>query len=159
MTATNDRRAAAARTHDAGPRVRGRARRRALRSICNAATVRSPRWPSTRPSLHSSRRARRSRRIRDLVGPRNGPTRTSLRRGVEAAVRAGFEAEAVVAAADSVAGVWGAVLDVAAERDAAVIVAGRRGISRVQSALMGSVSNGLVNHAPISVLVVPHAKA
>jgi nucleotide-binding universal stress UspA family protein len=74
--------------------------------------------------------------------------------GVEAAVRAGFEAEAVVAAADSVAGVWGAVLDVAAERDAAVIVAGRRGISRVQSALIG-----LVNHAPISVLVVPHAKA
>jgi nucleotide-binding universal stress UspA family protein len=51
------------------------------------------------------------------------------------------------------------VLDVAAERDAAVIVAGRRGISRVQSALMGSVSNGLVKHAPISVLVVPHAKA
>ena len=79
--------------------------------------------------------------------------------GVEAAVRAGFEAEAVVAAADSVAGVWGAVLDVAAEREAAAIVAGRRGISRVQSALMGSVSNGLVNHAPISVLVVPHAKA
>jgi len=79
--------------------------------------------------------------------------------GVEAAVRAGFEAEAVVAAADSVAGVWGAVLDVAAEREAAVIVAGRRAISRVQSALIGSVSNGLVNHAPISVLVVPHAKA
>jgi len=79
--------------------------------------------------------------------------------GVEAAVRAGFEAEAVVAAADSVAGVWGAVLDVASEREATVIVAGRRGISRVQSALMGSVSSGLINHAPISVLVVPRAKA
>jgi nucleotide-binding universal stress UspA family protein len=79
--------------------------------------------------------------------------------GVEAAERAGVEAEAVVAAADSIAGVWGAVIDVASEREAAVIVAGRRGISRVQSALMGSVSNGLVNHAPISVLVVPHTKA
>jgi nucleotide-binding universal stress UspA family protein len=79
--------------------------------------------------------------------------------GVEAAERAGFEAEAVVAAADSVAGVWGAVLDVASENGAAVIVAGHRGISRVQTALMGSVSNGLVNHAPLPVLVVPRATA
>lgn len=79
--------------------------------------------------------------------------------GVGAAERAGFEAEAVVAAADSVAGVWGAVIDVAAEREAALIVVGRRGISRVQSALMGSVSNGLVNHAPVPVLVVPRARA
>lgn len=78
--------------------------------------------------------------------------------GVEAADRAGFEAEAVVAAADSIAGVWGAVIDVAAEREAVVIVAGRRGVSRVQSALMGSVSNGLVNHAPVPVVVVPRAK-
>jgi nucleotide-binding universal stress UspA family protein len=79
--------------------------------------------------------------------------------GVEAANRAGFEAEAVVAAADSVADVWGAVIDIASEQGASVIVAGRRGISRVRSALMGSVSSGLVNHAPMSVLVVPHAKA
>jgi nucleotide-binding universal stress UspA family protein len=79
--------------------------------------------------------------------------------GVEAASRAGFEAEAVVAAADSVADVWGAVIDVATERGASVIVAGRRGISRVRSALMGSVSNGLVNHAPMCVLVVPRATA
>jgi nucleotide-binding universal stress UspA family protein len=78
--------------------------------------------------------------------------------GLEAAARAGFDAEAVVAAADSVAGVWSAVIDVASEREAAVIVAGRRGISRVESALIGSVSNGLVNHAPISVLLVPRAK-
>jgi nucleotide-binding universal stress UspA family protein len=77
--------------------------------------------------------------------------------GVEAAERAGFEAEAIVAAADSVAGVWGAVIDVAAECDAGAIVAGRRGVSRVRSALMGSVSNGLVNHAPIPVLVIPRA--
>ena len=54
--------------------------------------------------------------------------------GVEAAQRAGFEAEAVVAAADSVAGVWGAVIDVASEREAGTIVAGRRGVSRVRSA-------------------------
>jgi nucleotide-binding universal stress UspA family protein len=79
--------------------------------------------------------------------------------GVAAAERAGFEAEAVVAAADSVADVWGAVIDVASEREAGVIVVGRRGISRVQSALMGSVSNGLVNHAPVPVLVVPRVKA
>jgi nucleotide-binding universal stress UspA family protein len=79
--------------------------------------------------------------------------------GVEAAERAGFEAEAVVAAADSVAAVWGAVIDVASEREAGAIIAGRRGVSRVRSALMGSVSNGLVNHAPMPVLLVPHAHA
>src|SRR5689334_1453489 len=42
--------------------------------------------------------------------------------GVDAASRAGFEAEAVLAAADSVAGVWGAVIEVASERGANVIV-------------------------------------
>jgi nucleotide-binding universal stress UspA family protein len=75
--------------------------------------------------------------------------------GVEAAKQAGFEAEAVVKTADSMTGVWKALLDVAEEKGAAAVVAGHRGISRFSSALLGSVSNGLVNHAQIPVLVVP----
>ena len=78
--------------------------------------------------------------------------------GVEAATRAGFEAEAVVDTADSMTGVWRTVIDVAEKRDASVIVAGHRGLSRLQSALLGSVSNGLVNHSHIPVLVVPRPR-
>jgi nucleotide-binding universal stress UspA family protein len=78
--------------------------------------------------------------------------------GVEVARAAGFEAEAVVKTADSMTGVWRTVIDVAEEQGAAAIVAGHRGLSRLQSALLGSVSNGLVNHAHIPVLVVPHAR-
>jgi nucleotide-binding universal stress UspA family protein len=75
--------------------------------------------------------------------------------GEEVARTAGFEAEAVVKTADSMTGVWRTVIDVAEEQGAAAIVAGHRGLSRLQSALLGSVSNGLVNHAHFPVLVVP----
>jgi nucleotide-binding universal stress UspA family protein len=78
--------------------------------------------------------------------------------GVDAATKAGFDAEGVVKTADSMTGVWRALLDVAEEHGAAAVVAGHRGISRFRSALLGSVSNGLVNHAHIPVLVVPPAE-
>ena len=75
--------------------------------------------------------------------------------GVDAANRAGFEAEAVVETADSITGVWRTVIDVAEQHEASAIVAGHRGLSRLRSAMLGSVSNGLVNHSHIPVLVVP----
>jgi nucleotide-binding universal stress UspA family protein len=78
--------------------------------------------------------------------------------GVDVANRAGFEAEAVVETADSMTGVWRTIIDVAEQHGAGAIVAGHRGVSRLQSALLGSVSNGLVNHAHIPVLVVPRAR-
>jgi nucleotide-binding universal stress UspA family protein len=79
--------------------------------------------------------------------------------GVEVATRAGFGAEAVVETADSMTGVWRTIIDVAEQNNAAAIVAGHRGLSRLQSAVLGSVSNGLVNHAHIPVLVVPRVRA
>ena len=79
--------------------------------------------------------------------------------GVDVAARAGFEAEPVGKTADSVTGVWKTIIDVAKEHDAAAIVAGHRGLSRVKSALLGSVSNGLVNHSHLPVLVVPRPRA
>ena len=79
--------------------------------------------------------------------------------GVDVASRAGFAAEPVVETADSMTGVWKAILDMAEEHGAAAIVTGHRGLSRLQSALLGSVSNGLVNHAHVPVLVVPRGRA
>ena len=73
--------------------------------------------------------------------------------GVDRARAAGLDAEG--SALESEAAVWQAVLSAAAERDAAVIVSGARGIGGARSALLGSVSSGLVNHAELPVLVVP----
>lgn len=81
--------------------------------------------------------------------------RVVAREGVELARSAGFDAEPLLERATGVRGVWETILSVADQRDARAIVVGRRGISRLESALMGSVSNGLVQHSARPVLVVP----
>lgn len=50
---------------------------------------------------------------------------------------------------------WRTILDVADELAVDCIVLGTRGVTAVQSALLGSVSNGVVHHAKRPVLVVP----
>lgn len=77
-------------------------------------------------------------------------------KGVEAACAAGLDAKADIAEA-ALAGVWSAVLEVANEYDAALIVIGSRGLSTFESLLLGSVSHGVVQHARRPVLVVPAA--
>ena len=77
-----------------------------------------------------------------------------LEDGARRAADAGFEVEPVLVRGTS-GGAWREVLDVARDRDARMIVVGRRGVSRLHSALLGSVSNGLVQHADVPVLVVP----
>jgi nucleotide-binding universal stress UspA family protein len=51
--------------------------------------------------------------------------------------------------------VWRAILDAADENDAAVVVVGARGRSGIGSALLGSVSYGVVHNSTLPVLVVP----
>jgi nucleotide-binding universal stress UspA family protein len=51
--------------------------------------------------------------------------------------------------------VWRTILDVADEVDATVIVMGTRGLSRVRSSLIGSVSNAIMHHSSRMVLIVP----
>jgi nucleotide-binding universal stress UspA family protein len=46
------------------------------------------------------------------------------------------------------------ILDLSEELDASLIVAGRRGLSPLESLIMGSVSEGLVHHATRPVLIV-----
>jgi nucleotide-binding universal stress UspA family protein len=72
-------------------------------------------------------------------------------RGVELARKAGFQAQGRVAKGKS----WRAICDVAEELGAEPIVVGARGLSRVQSALLGSVSFAVLVHADRPVLVIP----
>jgi nucleotide-binding universal stress UspA family protein len=72
-------------------------------------------------------------------------------RGVALARTAGFEVRGSVAKGKS----WRAICDEAEKLDAELIVVGARGLSRVQSALLGSVSNAVVVHAHRPVLVIP----
>jgi nucleotide-binding universal stress UspA family protein len=76
-------------------------------------------------------------------------------RGVELARAAGFDAEGRVASGKT----WRAICDLAGEIDAQLIVLGARGLSRVQAAMLGSVSSAVTVHAGRPVLVVSHTAA
>jgi nucleotide-binding universal stress UspA family protein len=75
-----------------------------------------------------------------------------VKQGVALASSAGFAALERVAHGKT----WKAICDVADEIDAATIVLGARGLSRVGSLLLGSVSSAVLVHAKHPVLVVPH---
>jgi nucleotide-binding universal stress UspA family protein len=55
--------------------------------------------------------------------------------------------------------VWEAVIEVAEEEDVALVVLGSRGLSAARSALLGSVSYGVVHHCERPVLIVPPGRA
>ena len=74
-----------------------------------------------------------------------------LDRGVELAREAGFDARGQLAHGKT----WRAICDTAEELDAAPIVLGARGLSRVESVLLGSVSEAVLVHAKRPVFVIP----
>ena len=80
--------------------------------------------------------------------------REVLEEGVRLASEAGFDVEPVLVRGRG-GNVWRDVLDVADARAVKVVVVGRRGVSRLRGALLGSVSNGVTQHANVPVLVVP----
>ncbi len=73
--------------------------------------------------------------------------------GVELAEGAGFDARP--AALHQKRNVWWTLSEYVNEHHVSAIVVGARGRSRIASTLLGSVSSGLVHHAPAPVLVVP----
>ena len=76
--------------------------------------------------------------------------------GAELARAAGLDAQAVLAEA-GYEGTWHTIVNASAEHGAGVIVLGARGLSTFQSALLGSVSHGVAQHAHVPVLIVPPA--
>ncbi|MBN1529398.1 MAG: universal stress protein [Thermoleophilaceae bacterium] len=77
--------------------------------------------------------------------------------GVRLATEAGFDARGVVARGKPKA--WPTLIALADEHDAAAIVVGSEGLGTVKSALLGSVSSGLVHHSRRPVLIVPRDAA
>jgi nucleotide-binding universal stress UspA family protein len=76
--------------------------------------------------------------------------------GVLGRVReAGLAAEADVRRGDSAGDIGAALLDAAEQHDADLVVVGRRGISRIQAVVLGSVSDAAVRDGRRPVLVVP----
>ena len=75
-----------------------------------------------------------------------------VKQGVAVASSAGFAAQGRVAHGKT----WRTICDVAGEINAVTIVLGARGLSRVGSLLLGSVSSAVLVHATRPVLVVPH---
>ena len=75
-----------------------------------------------------------------------------LEHGVALAREAGFDARGQLANGKP----WHAICEAASNLDAVVIVLGARGLSRVKSMLLGSVSSAVSVHAGRPVLVIPH---
>jgi nucleotide-binding universal stress UspA family protein len=73
-------------------------------------------------------------------------------RGVRLAREGGFDARGEIARGKT----WHAICETADALDASTIVLGARGLSRVKSMLLGSVSSAVVTHAKRPVLVIPH---
>jgi nucleotide-binding universal stress UspA family protein len=72
--------------------------------------------------------------------------------GATAAEAAGLEATAVGALTDRT--VWGAIVRVAEDKNVAAVMVGSRGRSDLRSALLGSVSSGVIHHCDRPVVVV-----
>jgi nucleotide-binding universal stress UspA family protein len=79
----------------------------------------------------------------------------TARAGAARASSAGFDAQPVLRRAAGPGEIANVLVDIAEQHDAALVVVGRRGMSRIKSVLLGSVSEAAVRDGRRPVLVVP----
>jgi nucleotide-binding universal stress UspA family protein len=84
-----------------------------------------------------------------MINPRED-VGTTLRRAAQAAREGGVEAETYARQGDPA----DAILDVAEEQGADLIVVGNKGMTGARRFLLGSVPNRVSHHAPCSVLII-----
>jgi len=84
-----------------------------------------------------------------MINPREDVDAT-LRNAAEAALEGGVEAETYARQGDPA----DAILDVAEEQGADLIVVGNKGMTGARRFLLGSVPNRVSHHAPCSVLII-----
>jgi nucleotide-binding universal stress UspA family protein len=108
--------------------------------------------PATIISAPVSRLASKSLELDESV---RDVGREQMEQGTALAVEAGFQAEGRLEQGKP----WRVICQVAGELDAELIVIGARGLGRVESMLLGSVSSAVVHHARRPVLVVPHEES
>jgi nucleotide-binding universal stress UspA family protein len=111
--------------------------------------------PSAPATILSAPVSRLASKELDLDEITQGAARELMHRGVGLAAAAGFQAEGRVEEGRP----WRVIRGVADELDAKPIVLGARGLGRVESMLLGSVSIAVVFHSKRPVLVVPHSDA
>ena len=85
-----------------------------------------------------------------MVNPREDVEATLARRRRERAEAAGVDAETLARQGDPA----DAILDVAEEKRADLIVVGNKGMTGAKRFLLGSVPNKVCHHAPCSVLII-----
>jgi nucleotide-binding universal stress UspA family protein len=123
------------------------ARPAVLVTVCEPTRLWSPSDPATILDAPIGKALAKGLKLDEIA---DEVARDDVDRGVELASNAGFRAQGRV--------VHGkprqAICDVADELDAAVIVLGARGLTRIQSALLGSVSAAVSVHAGRPVLIV-----
>jgi nucleotide-binding universal stress UspA family protein len=109
-----------------------------------------PRDPATILSAPLDKLASRALEVDQIL---EEVSRETLDRGVVLAGEAGFIAEGQLIRGKP----WSGICHVAHELNAEAIVMGARGLSRVRSMLLGSVSFSVLTHATRPVLVIPHS--
>jgi nucleotide-binding universal stress UspA family protein len=116
-------------------------------------------WESPVQHTLSSRAlsAPRLREIREITSDLHTMLASVAASTVEegAALARGAGLQATGEALESSAGIWRTISSVAAERRAALLIVGSRGRGGAASALLGSVSGGLVQNVEMPTLVVP----
>jgi nucleotide-binding universal stress UspA family protein len=120
-------------------------------TVCEPVKLWSPADPAT--ILEAPVGKLLSKRL-DLPAIGDEVAQDDMKRGVQLARDAGFQAQGRVAHGKP----WRAICEVGDEIDAALIVLGARGLTRLQSALLGSVSAGVSTHARRPVLIVHPAR-